>query len=288
MRAVAVGNFDGVHRGHAHLINLLKIEAAARGLVPAVITFRNHPLSLISPDAVPASLSSTGMRRALLEQFGIEVIVLDFTPAVMTMTAGEFIGYISRRFQVKLMLMGFNNHIGSDCLDAQSPVLQAAASREGIEIVTASELGDEGISSSAVRAALADGDVEKAASLIGRHYALEGMVVYGRQLGRSIGFPTANIRPDHGVAIPSVGVYLCTVSGHRAVVNIGNRPTVDRRLDAPLSIEAHLLDFSGNLYGRNLTLEFHSRLRGEKRFASLEELKAAIARDVRTAYERNI
>lgn len=288
MRAVAVGSFDGVHRGHAHLINLLQIEAAARGLVPAVITFRNHPLSLISPNAVPASLSSVGMRGSLLEQFGVEVIMLDFTPAVMAMTAGEFIGYISRRFQVRLMLMGFNNHIGSDCLDAYSAVLRDAAAREGVEIVTASELGDEGVSSSAVRVALADGDVEKAASLLGRPYALEGRVVYGRQLGRTIGFPTANISSDPGVAIPAAGVYLCTVSGHRAVVNIGNRPTVDKRVDAPLSVEAHLLGFSGDLYGQNLTLEFHARLRDEKRFESLEELKSAIARDVMNAYERNI
>ena len=288
MRAVAVGNFDGVHRGHAHLINLLKIEAASRGLAPAVITFRNHPLSLVSPNAVPASLTPAGMRKVLLERLGVEVILLDFTPELRVMTAGEFLNYISGRFQVKLMLMGFNNHIGSDCLDALDPDLQAAAAREGIEIVTAPELGDEGVSSSAVRAALADGDVEMASSLLGRPYAIEGRVVYGRQLGRTIGFPTANISPDPGVAIPSAGVYLCTISGHRAVVNIGNRPTVDRRVDAPLSIEAHLLDFSGDLYGRNLTLEFYSRLRDEKRFGSLEELKSAIARDVRMAYERDI
>lgn len=288
MRAVAVGNFDGVHRGHAHLINLLKVEAASRGLAPAVITFPRHPLALISPNSVPASLSSPDLRRALLEQLDVEVLMLDFTPEFRAMTAEKFLAYISERFQVKMMLMGFNNHIGSDRLNALDPNLRAAAARARIEIVTASELDDEGVSSSAVRAALAAGNVEKSAHLLGRPYALEGRVVHGRQLGRTIGFPTANISPEQGVAIPSAGVYLCTVSGHRAVVNIGNRPTVDRRTDAPLSVEAHLLDFSGDLYDRKLTLEFHSRLRDEKRFESLDELKSAIARDVKMAYERKI
>lgn len=287
MRAAAIGNFDGVHRGHVHLLQHLAAEAAKRSLSPAAITFSRHPLEIIDPARVPARLTSDAERARLLSGLGVEIITLPFTPALRAMTAAEFLTMIRRDYDVSLLLMGFNNRIGSDRLSAGSPALQAAAAEAGVELGVSTELDDKGVSSSAVRAALEEGNVALAAELLGRPYAIEGTVVSGRRLGRTIGFPTANIETAPGTALPAPGVYLGRSMGHRAVVNIGRRPTVEGRDDAPLSIEAHLLDYSGDLYGHNIRLEFIDRLRGEKRFGSLEKLKAAIANDVTKAYERD-
>lgn len=277
MRAAVTGTFDGVHLGHRFLLEGLRSRAAERGLQPLALTFTDHPLALMAPDRVPAELTSGAKRRALLEAEGVEVEMLEFNEELRAMTAEEFLGMLNRRYGVELFLLGFNNRIGSDRAGAE-----ALAGRKigGVEVVAALEHPDMVVSSSRIRGALAEGDVEAAARMLGRPYALDGTVVSGRQLGRTIGFPTANIEPSPRAAIPAVGVYAGRMLGHKAVVNVGRRPTVEGRNDAPLSIEAHLLDFSGDLYGRTVELEFTRRLRGEKKFASLEELKSAIRKDV--------
>lgn len=277
MRAAVTGTFDGVHLGHRFLLEGLRSRAAERGLQPLALTFTDHPLALMAPDRVPAELTSGARRRALLEAEGVEVEMLEFNEELRAMTAEEFLGMLNRRYGVELFLLGFNNRIGSDRAGAE-----ALAGRKigGVEVVAALEHPDMVVSSSRIRGALAEGDVEAAARMLGRPYAMDGTVVGGRQLGRTIGFPTANIEPSPRAAIPAVGVYAGRMLGHKAVVNVGRRPTVEGRTDAPLSIEAHLLDFSGDLYGRTVELEFTRRLRGEKKFASLEELKSAIRKDV--------
>lgn len=288
MKAAAIGNFDGLHRGHIHLLNFLKTEAKKRGMTPAVITFSSHPLALVNPSAMPALLTPPNERAELLANEGMEVISLKFTPELRQMTAEEFLQFIRREFSVGLLVMGFNNRIGSNRLSGNDPSLRAAARNCGMEIDIAPELGNEGISSSTIRAMIAEGNVRQASRLLGRPYSIEGKVVTGQQLGRTIGFPTANIRLEPTVAIPAPGVYLCKVGDRKAVTNVGRRPTVDNRTNAPLSIEVHLLDYHGDLYGKTLRVEFIDRLRGERKFANLEELKQAIANDVATAHERNI
>lgn len=280
MKAAVVGSFDGVHRGHAFLLDTLKTEAAARGLKPLALTFSSHPLALIDPERAPTALSSAAEREHLLRSCGVEAEVLPFTPELRAMTAEEFLAMLRERYDVGLFLLGYNNCIGSDRVGPDSPRLAEISRRSGVEILAASAHPAEPISSSAIRAALAGGDVDRANALLGRPYDVEGTVVTGRQLGRTIGFPTANLQVDSGRALPAEGTYIGRMLGHRAVVNIGRRPTVDRSADAPLSVEAYILDFDEDLYGRRLKLEFLHRLRNERRFASVSELKGAIAADV--------
>lgn len=281
-KAAVVGTFDGVHRGHRYLLDALRREASARGLEPLALTFSTHPLSVIVPGREPLVLTSVAGRKQLIEEAGVEVEVLDFNDDLRRMTSAEFLDMLRRRYGVTTFLLGFNNTIGSDRLSA-ADIPDAGIA--GVEVLAAAEHPDFAVSSSAIRAALARGDVEAAAEMLGRPYALSSPVVHGRQLGRTLGFPTANIEVPDRTALPAVGVYVGRMLGHRAVVNVGRRPTVEGRTDAPLSIEAHLLDYSGDLYGREVTLEFLGRLRGECRFGSLSELKDAIATDIKHARE---
>lgn len=280
MRAAVVGTFDGVHCGHLHLLETLRRLSAERSLTPLVVTFARHPLALMAPERVPAELTGTETRRRLLEAEGFEVEVLDFNENLRRLSAAEFLGMLRERYAVELFLIGFNNRIGSDRLGVAELAGRTIA---GVEVVAATENTEPGVSSSAIRRALQQGDIDAANRMLGRPYAIEGKVVGGKRLGRTIGFPTANIEPAPQTALPAVGVYAGLMLGHKAVVNIGRRPTVEGRADAPLSIEAHLLDFSGDLYGRHVKLEFLSRLRGEQKFAGLDELKKAIENDVQNA-----
>lgn len=277
MRIAATGTFDGVHLGHRFLLDRLVSLGRERALEPLVLTFDRHPLSVIRPEAVPPALTSPAERRRLLEEAGVRVEVLKFDNDLRRLTGAEFLGMLRERLDVGAFMFGFNNRIGSDRAGADTPGLSAAA---GVELFAAPECGGLAASSSAIRSALAEGNVEAANAMLGRPYEIEGEIVGGRRLGRTIGFPTANFSVSGDRMLPAPGVYAGRVLGHRAVVNIGRRPTVEGRYDAPLSVEAHLLGFDGDLYGRVLGLEFLKRLRGEVKFGSLDELKAAIAGDV--------
>lgn len=270
-KAAVIGVFDGVHAGHGHLLAQLRAEAARRGLEPVAITFSRHPLELVRPDAVPAQICPLEERLERLRRAGVEPMLLDFTPELRAMTAAEFLAKLKGE-GVELLLMGFNNRIGSDRLPG------SRLTGMPVEVLVASELPEAGVSSSEVRSAVGRGDMERAARLLGRPYALEGEVVAGRQVGRTIGFPTANIAVTPGMLLPPNGVYEARAAGHKAVVNIGRRPTLDNGED--VTVEAHLLGFSGDLYGRRLRVEFLRHLRPERKFNSLDELKAQIQRDI--------
>lgn len=277
MRAAVTGTFDGVHRGHVFLLDSLRREAALRGLEPLALTFSSHPLSVIAPERTPLSLTSVEERVRLIEEQGVKAEVLTFDEPLRRMTAADFLAMLRERYGVTVFLLGFNNTIGSDLLGAGPVPVEPVG---GVGIVAVRELPGFSVCSSAIREALRCGDIAAANAMLGRPYAVEGEVVGGRRLGRTLGFPTANIDVGADRALPAAGVYVGRVLGRRAVVNIGRRPTVEGRDDAPLSVEAHLLDFCGDLYGRRLRLELFARLRGERRFASLDALKAAIANDI--------
>ncbi len=270
-KAAVVGVFDGVHAGHRHLLHQLREVAGRRGLEPVAVTFSRHPLELVAPEAVPSQICTLSERERLLRAEGVEPLRLDFTPELRAMNAMQFLEML-RAKGVRLLLMGFNNRIGSD---RRSGAELAGAP---VEVLTADELPEEGVSSSEVRSAVENGEMERAAHMLGRPFALEGEVVTGRQVGRTIGFPTANIRVSPGALMPPNGVYEAKVGEHKAVVNIGCRPTLDNGND--VTVEAHLLDFDGNLYGKTLKVEFLRRLRQEMKFSSLEELKTQISRDI--------
>ncbi|MDE7389247.1 MAG: riboflavin biosynthesis protein RibF [Muribaculaceae bacterium] len=272
-----VGTFDGVHRGHRYLIDRLVEEGAARGLEPVVVTFDRHPLELVRPGEAPAAIISAREQDEIFRSLGVRVIRLPFTPLLRAMTGSQFAAMLGRAHGVKALMLGYDNHMGAD--RTTEPVAP------GIELVKCPPLpADSGgaVSSSAIRALIAAGEVDRAAAMLGRPYVLTGTVVGGRQLGRRLGFPTANLDVDGRMLLPAPGVYAGRAMGHTAVVNVGRRPTVDGA-DAPLSVEVHILDFSGDLYGCDLSVELTRRLREERKFASVEELGRAIALDIESA-----
>lgn len=283
IKGATIGMFDGVHLGHQYLISQLKEhcdEAVA-------VTFTNHPLWVIKGERVPRLLSTPAEKSGLLDALDVRPVLLPFDEQLRYMTAEEFIRLLAREHGIDRLVLGFNNSIGSDRRTSDDD--SALSNATGVEIIRASELpGDVKVNSSAIREMVAAGDVKQAAALLGRNYAINGTVVHGKKLGRTIGFPTANIEADStDKLIPANGVYAAdatTTDGHayRAVVNIGHRPTVDNP-SAPVTIEAHLDGFTGSLYDQPLTLHFLDRLRGERKFSGLDELKAAISNDLNRA-----
>lgn len=283
-RTATIGMFDGVHLGHRFLLDHIKSLPAAGK--PLVVTFACHPLSVISPESAPESLLSAEDKKSRIEEYGCDCAMLDFTEDFRKLSAREFMQWLGKEYDVTRMAMGFNNHLGSDRADFEKC---AEIGREiGIEVVAVAEYpANGGVSSSNIRRLIAEGNVEAANKFLGYRYCIAGRVVSGNQIGRTIGFPTANVSVDNErVLIPGAGVYAADVlladgSRHRAVVNIGHRPTVDNT--SALQIEAHILDFSGVIYGQKISISFLKRLRDEQRFSDLNALRDQIALDIRQA-----
>lgn len=280
IKGATIGMFDGVHLGHQYLISQLKEQCDEA----VAVTFTNHPLWVIKGEREPRLLSTPAEKSRMLGALSVRPVLLPFDEQLRYMTAEEFIRLLAREHGIDRLVLGFNNSIGSDRRTSDDD--SALSNATGVEIIRASELpGDVKVNSSAIREMVAAGDVKQAAALLGRNYTLNGTVVHGKKLGRTIGFPTANIVADsNDKLIPANGVYAAdatTTDGHayRAVVNIGHRPTVDTT-SAPVTIEAHLDGFTGSLYDQPLTLHFLDRLRGERKFSGLDELKAAISSDL--------
>lgn len=290
-RAAAIGMFDGVHRGHRHLLERVVSEASARGLRPAVITFTGHPTELLTPDSAARLLTDVDSRRRMLEAEGIrDVITLEFTPELMALTSKEFLQLIHERYDVKCLVVGFNNRFGSDRQHGFDDYRRFGA-ETGVDVVQATELAGLKTSSSIIRHLLAEGKVEEAAACLGRPYEIAGEVVGGKRLGRTIGFPTANIQLlNRRGMLPAAGVYAVYVRDlaepavrRAAMLNIGSNPTVNGTANAPTTVEAHIFDFDGDIYGHILELTFVARLRDERRFPSIEALKEQLGRDAAAA-----
>lgn len=286
-RIAAVGMYDGVHPGHRFLIDYLCVEARSRSLTPSVVTFSRHPLSLVRPLETPPLLNSLEERVNLLGEAGAEdVIMLSFNDSLRTMTASEFLSMLRRRFGIEVLVLGFNNRFGHDRVEGleQYRTIGAAA---GVDVIPAPEYmsGSNPVSSSAIRRKLTNGDPAAAAKLLGRYYSLRGRVVRGQHLGNTIGYPTANIRPlEEQALIPKSGVYATWVTTpdgvrRRAMVNIGYRPTVSDPDNRTLTIEAHILDYTGYLYDEEIVVEFTDFLRPERHFESPAKLRDQLAAD---------
>lgn len=264
-RAVAVGSFDGVHRGHVAVVDAL----CATGLAPTVITFDPHPRIALGNRV--ELLTTLGRRLELLAEAGVvDTLVAEFTPELQQLAPEEFAERYLRGIGVEVVVAGEDFRFGV----RRSGDLELLA-RLGFEVVVVEEL--PGVSSTAIRAALAEGDVVRAAAMLGRPFELDGIVVRGDQRGGTLGYPTANLRLEPDLACPRYGIYAGFGLGHRAAISIGTNPHyggTERR------IEPFLLDFDGDLYGRRLVVELWERLRDEAVFASEEELVAQIARDV--------
>ena len=283
--------FDGVHRGHRALLDRLRREASVRGASPVVFTFDRHPLAHIAPERAPGALMTVSDKVDALKSAGIEDIeVLHFDEKLRSLTARQFLTMLHDDFGITALLMGFNHRFGSDRLDDLKQY-EAIGQEIGIEIVRADELRDPAelsrvICSSSIREAIAEGDVTAAAKMLGRPFALRGKVVHGRQLGRTIGFPTANIEPsESALLVPRRGVYAVDVvlpggERRRGMLNIGVRPTVDNSARPAPSVEVYIIDWHGDLYDKEIELEFIQRLRDERRFSDLDALRRQLALDL--------
>jgi len=259
----------------------MRKEADIRGLQPLVITFDAHPRTVLQADYMPRLLTTLDERRALLSQFG-EVLVLPFKQ-VQPLTAADFMQRLSEEYQVTVLLMGYDHQFGSD-RPRRPQEYRAIGAQYGIEVVQSTEFteGEWHVSSTEIRSALSTGNIAVANELLGRPYSVTGMVVHGKAIGRTIGFPTANVRPDdpHKI-IPKPGVYMAQV----------DTPTMDAapafvNIDVHGEIEVHIPSFKGDLYDRQLEIQFLRFLREEKTFEDLDALREQIKADIDSILRR--
>lgn len=285
---VALGTFDGVHLGHRAILGTAVDRARALAIGAVACTFDPHPMEVLQPGRAPLPITTLDERLALIAASGIDgTLVIDFTPATAAIEPEAFVTEVLvSRLRAREVVVGFNHTFGRGAR-GNAELLGKLGERLGFRthVVPPYSVGGAAVSSTAIRAALAAGDVGRAAGLLGRPYAIVGEVVRGAGRGRGLGFPTANVRPGRP-ALVKPGVYACRVElvdGHgayEAVVNVGVRPTFG---ETELAIEAHVLDFSGDLYGRRLAVSFLRRIRDERRFPSIDALRAQIGEDVEAA-----
>lgn len=277
---VTVGTFDGMHRGHAEVLHEVGRIAVCRGLRPLAVTFDRHPLETIAPDRAPALIMTADERDALIRREGVAVERVAFTDGVRHKTAAEWMRELVDRYSARVLVLGYDNKFGSDGHSMTFGDFRRTGAGLGIDVVMAPEVG--GCSSTAVRNAVKSGDMAEACRILGRPFTVGGTVVSGRRLGRTIGVPTANLEVGPRQLMPASGVYSADVEvgglRYPAVVNVGDNPTVSD--SGRIRIEAHLLDFDGDLYGREVKVEFGRRIRGEMKFDSLDALKNRIAEDI--------
>ncbi len=286
--ALTIGNFDGVHRGHQVLLSRLAAHAASLGVPCAVMTFEPHPREHFSPASAPARLTSLREKLALLEANAVDrVHVCRFDERMAHLGAEQFIERILvRGLAIRHLLVGDDFRFGKGRTGDFAMLRLAGASHDfTVEATETVDLEGERVSSSAIRRALQRGDLDHAARLLGRTYAISGRVVHGQARGRAIGFPTANIQLKRN-RLPLSGVFAVEVGGigrglRPGVANVGFRPTVEQA-QRP-SLEAHLFDFGGDLYCVHLTVAFLRKLREQAKFDSLGALAAQINRDVEDA-----
>jgi riboflavin kinase/FMN adenylyltransferase len=281
--ALTIGNFDGVHRGHQAMLQRTVSRAAELRLASCVLTFEPHPREFFAPAEAPARLTRLRDKLEQMAALGIDrVHVARFDARLAALSAESFVeDIVAKGLRTAWLLVGRDFRFGAK-RGGDFALLERQGARHGFELEAMPDVRLEGerVSSSAVRAALAEGDLARATGLMGRPYAVSGVVVHGTKLGRDLGFPTANIRLPRKA--PLAGIFVVEVERiGPAVASVGRRPTVNE-VPQPL-LEVHLLDWDGDLYGRRLRVTFLERLREERRFEDLGALRAAIARDAEQA-----
>jgi len=281
---VTIGNFDGVHKGHQKLISLACARAEARGLVSVVVTFDPHPLRVLRDDRNPPFITLTQQKLELISQYGPQVcLLLHFTMDMAKLSPEEFVQkYLLDTLNMKEMIIGYDYHLGKGRA-GNFETLSALGQKKGFTVDRLDPVSVDGavVSSTRIRDLVQAGHVWAARPLLGRFYQVRGEVVHGMNRGgRLLGFPTANLKLVDEL-FPKPGVYAIWVEVdndvYQGVANIGKNPTFDN--DA-LSVEAHLLDFKGDLYGREIQAHFVQRIRDEKKFSGIDELKERIGKDI--------
>ncbi len=283
---LTIGSFDGVHRGHQEIVRSLTAGAHAAGEPAVVITFHPHPAVVLGKRKVALYLTSPEERANLLGELGVDqVIVQTFNLALAGMSAVEFLTWVNQRLHVKVLWVGHDFALGKG-REGNVERLRQLGEQFGyrLEVLPPLILHGSVVSSSRIRGLLAEGNVSEAAILLGRPYRLSGVVVRGDGRGRTIGVPTANLDVWSEQQLPKAGVYVTRAQVNDrwvgALTSVGVRPTFDPPADSP-RVEAHLLDFHTDVYGENVNLEFLEWLRGEEKFATVQELVDQMKLDIR-------
>jgi len=268
---VAIGTFDGVHLGHREVI---------RG-ADTVLTFEPHPLSVIRPEATPRLITTFAVKRDLIAGLGVdELVVIPFDKGFASQSAEEFVQHVLiEKLGAEQVSVGENFRFGQRAKG--TPDFLASHSEFETRVVPLVEAAGETISSSHIRGLVAAGEVAQAAEFLGGPFLFEGEVVQGDRRGRELGMPTANLVPDERYVVPGHGVYAAWAHGYPAAVNVGVRPTFET--GRGLLVEAYLIGFDGDIYGETLRIAFLERLRGEKRFDSVDDLVEQMNRDAEQA-----
>jgi riboflavin kinase/FMN adenylyltransferase len=281
--ALAVGVFDGVHRGHQALLARLTKRARARRLISGVVTFDPHPQLVLSPKTSLAFLADLNDRVALLKNTGVSLVfVLPFTREVASLSARDFTGLLAKHLRMRELVVGTDFTLGRG-KGGNVAALKALGEEMGFDVTEVPPVAVSGdiASSTAVRQSLASGDLAKAGRLLGRPFSLHGRVVHGVGRGTEIGFPTANLAPDPSQALPATGVYATWAytdgQAYQSMTYVGRRPTFG---DPGMTVEVYLIGYQGDLYDKDLKIAIIERLRGDRKFASAEELKRQMARDI--------
>ena len=285
---LAIGVFDGVHLGHQQIIRQTIADARQHNALSVVVTFDRHPSAIVAPDRVPPLLYSPAQKLRALAALGADAtLTIPFTREFSAQPGEEFIrALVARLAPVQSVCVGQSFVFGRQ-RSGDVKLLQKLGAELGFNVhgLAAVSLDGEVVSSTRIREALRAGEFSRASQMLGREYALAGLVQRGDALGRTLGFPTANL-DARGLLVPPHGVYAAHAwvrgTRHRAAVNIGLRPTLQQAAPV-LRVEAHLLDFDGDLYGEEMELTFVEKLRDEQKFSSVEALRAQIARDIQAA-----
>jgi riboflavin kinase/FMN adenylyltransferase len=281
---LAIGVFDGVHAGHRYLLEKLQQRAAEKNLLSGVVTFSPHPQSVLHPNKQLPWLSSLEDRIGAFKELGVKMVaVLTFTPKVAQLSAREFLSLVKKQLRMCGIMVGPDFTLGRGG-EGNIDLLRTLGRemRFSVEVIPHFTINGEIVSSTLIRRALAQGDMRKVERLMGRYFYLGGEVITSDKRGRVLGFPTANLNIKPQQALPGNGIYatIAHVDGRQfpSATNVGIRPTFG---EGEKTVETHLLNYKGDLYGKDMRLEFVQKLRDEKRFPSSEELKVQIEKDVR-------
>ena len=287
---IALGSFDGLHLGHLSLIHKVREEAEKNGGKSIVYTFKNHPRAVINKENGPKLLMNNDEKAEIIEDCGIDMLYFqDFNSEFMKISPKEFIEFLINKFNAKGLVVGFNYKFGYKNM-GDTYLLKELQKEYSFElfIMEPCKYKGEVISSTRIRKAVENGDVYEAYEMLGHPIRLSGEVIHGRKIGRTIGFPTANLNYDKKCILPAVGVYYTNVKVnnniYKGITSVGNNPTVEGK---SLTIETYILDFNEDIYGENIEVFFIKKIRNEKKFNSIEQLKEQLKKDKSFAVYEN-
>ena len=280
---ITIGVFDGVHLGHKHLAKKLIESAMKNGKSPGIVTFKNHPAAVINPRFQPNFLTSFEAKMDLLKDTGVDFVsAITFDQEVADLTAKDFLVLLKNRLGMKGLVVGPDFQMGKN-READTARLATLGSQLGfdLEVVDVKKNGRKQIRSTMIRSLISNGDVKNASVMLGRKFSLEGSVITGMKRGKSLGFPTANLKTNKDIAMPANGIYatVATIAGVRypAATSVGTNPTFGGKEQ---TVETYILDFDKNIYGQNLSISFYEKLRNELTFNSVDNLIAQVKSDV--------